>query len=340
MNIVFFLADLYGGGAEKSTLMIINHLSQKYDVTLILVRKSGKFLKDIDQRVTLIILESKSVYKSFISLYKALRVLHPDILISSLDTANLLATVVSKILGIKNITIVHGVISFKYSNKKVMKFLIKGLRYSTLTVAVSKAVQSDLKKYSITSKVLYNPISIGNSYSKKEKIVLSVGRLEKVKNYKLLIDAFHLLNLADYSLVILGEGSLKDELQNYINSKNISNVFLLGFMNPNKFYEKATLFVSSSLSESFGNVIVEALSYGINIVATQTEGAEEILAYGKYGTLVSMNDKIALASAIMKRIKNPIDKDILKTRAETFGTIRTLQKYEEMIEEIVYVNNN
>ncbi len=340
MKVVFFLADLYGGGAEKVSLTIINQLAFKNDVTLILVRENGAFFKDINSQVSVIVLNSGSVYKSFFALYSELKIIQPDILISSLDSANLLATFVSKCLKIKNITIIHGIVSFKYKNNRLMKFLIKGLCYSTLNIAVSKGVKEDLKKFSITSKVIFNPTIIKTHSSKKEKLVLAVGRLETVKNYKILIDAFNLAQLKEYHLIILGDGSLRNELQYYIDKNKIINIELLGFVNPHEFYKKATLLVSSSKSESFGNVVVEALSYGVNIVATKTVGSEEILEYGKYGTLVPIDNIELLAKAIEKKILNPLEETFLKARAREFEVNKIMNNYEKTIEELVNVDFN
>jgi len=340
MKIAFFLADLYGGGAEKTTLLLINALAKQHQVALFIVREEGAFIKEISTEVSVYILGTRSVYRSFFALYRALWDYQPDILISSLDTPNLLATLVSKVSSFKNITIVHGIVSFKYRQQYSMRILIRLLRYSTLTIAVSKGVQSDLKKFSIPSKVIYNPFVLSGSVSRREKVILAVGRLEQVKNHKMLIEAFSLAKLEGYSLYILGEGSLYQELLDYIEQKRIQNVYLPGFQNPEDFYMKASLLVSSSLSESFGNVLVEALGYGINIVATQTVGSKEILEEGKFGTLVPCHEVHSLAKAIKERLDKPLDVQILQNRAHDFSIDHIVSCYEKTIYEVCNVSIN
>ena len=92
MRIAFFIPNMYGGGAEKTTLILMNELVKYYEVYLILVSKTGIYIKEIDSNIKVIELKTSSVYKSFFSLYSHLNYIKPKVIISSLDTANILST--------------------------------------------------------------------------------------------------------------------------------------------------------------------------------------------------------------------------------------------------------
>ena len=90
---------------------------------------------------------------------------------------------------------------------------------------------------------------------KTENLIINVGRLKEVKNQRLLIDAMKIVveRVKDAVLLIIGEGSLFSELQDYINKNNLTNhVKLLGFFdNPYPIIKKGKLFCLSSISEGF-----------------------------------------------------------------------------------------
>jgi glycosyltransferase involved in cell wall biosynthesis len=66
------------------------------------------------------------------------------------------------------------------------------------------------------------------------------------------------------------------------------------------------VFVLSSAWEGLGNVLVEAMAVGTPVVSTNCEsGPAEVLAQGKYGTLVPVGDSKAIANAIIKVLANP-----------------------------------
>jgi len=338
MKIAFFLPDLYGGGAERVMVLLANELSKKHKVYLILVRKFGDLFALVDDRVEIVILNQKSVYRSLFGFYKVLKKIKPDIVISALDTANFLNIVVTKLLKIKNIITVHNFLSKKYENNIIMKLLIKFFKYADKVISVSYGVQKDLLKYNIKSDVIYNPVLEKLHFSRKDKIIVSIGRLERVKGFKILIDAFNKLDKKEYKLYILGQGSLEKELKEY--AKNNKNIIFTGFTNPDKYLKKASLFVSSSFSESFGLTIVESLGYGVDVVATCTDGAREILENGKYGLLVPVGNSQALYKAIKWRLKNLNDQEYLHQRAEDFLISKITAEYEKKIIEVLNDNFN
>jgi len=92
------------------------------------------------------------------------------------------------------------------------------------------------------------------------------------------------------------------------------------------------LFVLSSDHEGFGNVIVEALSFGLPVVSTDCpSGPAEILENGRYGRLVPVGDATALAAAMDAALAAPVDFDALVRRAADFAPEIAARKYLELL---------
>ena len=90
---------------------------------------------------------------------------------------------------------------------------------------------------------------------------------------------------------------MRNELEKLTKRLNLQNhITFHGHQNNvNYFYEKADIFVLSSIYEGFGNVLVEALNYGLKIISTDCpNGPSEILNSPKYGLLIPSNNKFAL----------------------------------------------
>ncbi|MBB1628815.1 glycosyltransferase [Achromobacter sp. UMC71] len=133
--------------------------------------------------------------------------------------------------------------------------------------------------------------------------VVAVGRLEAVKDYATLIDAAALLDDPGIHFTILGEGSEHAALQKRIDARaSRSPVTLAGHIdNPFPVIAGAGAFALTSLRESFGNVLVEALCLGVPVISTDCpHGPAEILDSGRYGLLVPVGDAAALAAAVRR----------------------------------------
>ncbi|MGH8815209.1 MAG: glycosyltransferase, partial [Achromobacter pestifer] len=133
--------------------------------------------------------------------------------------------------------------------------------------------------------------------------VVAVGRLEAVKDYATLVDAAALLDDPGIAFTILGEGSEHAALQKRIDERaSRTSVTLAGHIdNPFPVIAGAGAFVLTSIRESFGNVLVEALCLGVPVISTDCpHGPAEILDAGRYGLLVPVGDAAALADAVRR----------------------------------------
>lgn len=114
-------------------------------------------------------------------------------------------------------------------------------------------------------------------------------------------------------------------------------VSLPGFVdNPYKYISKAKVFVLSSIWEGFGNVVVEALACGVNVVSTDCpSGPSEILDDGRYGILVPMKDPAKMASAIGESFSKEPDRAKLIERAREFEVSKVCDKYNSVFKELI-----
>jgi GalNAc-alpha-(1->4)-GalNAc-alpha-(1->3)-diNAcBac-PP-undecaprenol alpha-1,4-N-acetyl-D-galactosaminyltransferase len=123
-------------------------------------------------------------------------------------------------------------------------------------------------------KVIGNPVRLNSEYNnERQNIILSIGRLIKTKHHDRLIRMFSKLDAPDWKLIIIGADALKEnnlvQLQKLIKDLNLNDrVILTGeIKNVNEYYYKSKIFAFTSSSEGFPNVIAEALSAGLPVVA-------------------------------------------------------------------------
>ncbi len=191
--------------------------------------------------------------------------------------------------------------------------------------------------------VRYNPIDVnGILTSSKEKceyikdisrmLIVSVGRLHATKNYKTLLEACSLIkDKAQFNLWIIGDGQQKEELEEYIRKNNLTNVRLLGYhANPYPLLKQGDLYVSTSITESYGLAVQEALILGIPVVAVKNSGIIESLDT-EFGVLVD-NSAEEISREILHLIDNP---DVLSKYRESIRKNYPINSlYEDRMEKI------
>lgn len=163
-------------------------------------------------------------------------------------------------------------------------------------------------------------------------VILAAGRLHHVKGFDDLLDAFaRLRERVDARLLILGEGKDRPALEARVAALGLGAHVQLPGRVPTlaPWMARADLFVLSSRREGLPAVLIEALSVGMNVVATRCpSGPEEILADGRWGRLVPVNDVAALAEAMAQALQHPpADRDALRARAAEFSLERALERY-------------
>lgn len=137
----------------------------------------------------------------------------------------------------------------------------------------------------------------------KRNKIIAVGRLEGVKQFGKLIDAWNLIRdeMKGYRLEIFGEGPLKEDLQNKINGYQLNHqVILMGSEKDiAKIYGDAQFLVSTSSYEGLPMVFLEAMNFSLPIISFDFKtGPKDLIDDGKTGLIVPKSDLATLAEKI------------------------------------------
>lgn len=164
------------------------------------------------------------------------------------------------------------------------------------------------------TEVIFNPSFITQEmigkalHASKQKLIVSVGRLSKAKNQKLLLEAFRRVHdcKPDYKLVIYGEGEERCALEEQIKELSLENVVQLpgSRKNVHSLILHAELFVMSSKYEGMPNALIEAMCLGLPCISTRVSGATELIYHSINGMLVTNNDCDALTNAMLYMLNN------------------------------------
>lgn len=356
---------LKGGGVENVLNNIVKKLIQeKYEIFLMIPNCNQKdIMQEFGESVThyppmrKLKNEKKFTWRWFWDrglyiiqhqFYKIIFAFHDfDVAIALKEGPTMIE--ISKLHAKKKIAWVHVDYQYMHWTKSCYKSLEsekKCMQKFEKVVCVSEAAkQSVIKTIGNPGNlcVRYNPINISDIYKNAEmqctenKVInhilfVTVGRLSPEKNYQLLLDVCEELEKKyTFSLWIIGDGPLKEELKNKIEKCNIKSVKLLGMQkNPYPFIKMADIFVSSAKCESFGIAIQEALVLGKPIVAVKCPAVEETLN-SKFGILVN-NDRDALYAAMEQMIMDEELRNKIENNIKKFYEIEEL--YEKRLNDI------
>lgn len=155
------------------------------------------------------------------------------------------------------------------------------------------------------------------------KIVLFVSRLVKEKEPKTLIRLYRLLaeRRTDISMVIVGDGPARQELQ-----QNMPNAIFTGKLvgeDLSRAYASSDVFVFPSTTETFGNVILEAMASGLPVVAADKGGPSDILRTGETGFLVKPQMEEEFYDRIVQLADQPALYDEIREAAVSYAKSQT-----------------
>jgi glycosyltransferase involved in cell wall biosynthesis len=148
-------------------------------------------------------------------------------------------------------------------------------------------------------------------------ILVAAGRLVKQKDFPTLVDAFAILDHPTARLVIIGSGPQEAAIRARIAAQDLNErVDLVGYVpDIREWLDRARLFVLPSIHEGYGAVIIEALSAGRQVIATDcTPAARELLGSTLTGRVVPINDPAALAAAMAAALESPAPDPVILAR--------------------------
>ncbi|MCX5642296.1 MAG: glycosyltransferase, partial [Candidatus Omnitrophica bacterium] len=175
-------------------------------------------------------------------------------------------------------------------------------------------------------------------FSGEALLIGSAGNLRPPKGYQYLLPAFRevALKYPEAKLLIAGEGPLRKTLERFSRRLGISRkVFFLGFQkNLSAFYSGLDLFVMPSLWEGMPVALLEALSYGLPVVATAVSGIPEVMSDGCEGFLVAPANPQQIAVGLMELSGNPQKRLEMGNR----GRLRAEHEYSQEKMVLAYAN--
>lgn len=306
-NVVFFIQNFSrAGGSERAVSLIANYLAEKqYNISILSICGNNTCYFKVNKNIQIYTLLEKNqvdnrrefldIYFALIHFYK----LHSfDVCIDVFASLSIYTNLIKRFFKMKNITWEH----YNYFNNmgfnKIGRwFAIKfSDRIITLTATDRDNYlnnNKDLKAEKIS--YIYNPSPFQNaSVNVKEKLVIAVGRLEKLKGFDQMLDIWGRLAplYPEWKLQIIGEGEERDNLQSIIDEKALVSAELLGKRsNMEDFYQKAAILVSTSEREGLPMTMIEAQSFGVPIVSFDYEtGPKDIITPGVDGIIIAQGD--------------------------------------------------
>jgi glycosyltransferase involved in cell wall biosynthesis len=328
-HLAIYLPSLKGGGAERAMLNLAHGFSERgCIVDLVLAQEQGPYLSEVRESIRIVNLKASRTLRSLPNLARYLRRKRPQVLLSALDYANVVALWARRLAGVpvqvmvnEQNTISRSAFNSARRRQRLVPYLAKRFYpWADFIVGNSQGVADDLSQLtgipSEQIEILYNPVVTQDLREKAQAslhhpwfendhqlpVVLAVGRLTKQKDFPTLIQAFAQVRKSRQArLLILGEGPDREALEALVKRLGLENdVAMPGFVdNPYTYMSQASVFVLSSLWEGLPTVLIEALYCGRPIIATDCpSGPREILADGQYGRLIPLADITALARAM------------------------------------------
>lgn len=339
MKITFVTSTLTSGGSERVMSILANELANRgHDVSIILLR-APKVFYPIDDAVKLYFAQdfSKNIMGKALWLRKHIKKERPDVVIPFMTSVY--CVTIFALLGVGVPIISSERIDPRFSNRmrKVMRWVF--LRFTTHLVVQTQAIkayysQSIQRRTSIipnpiTEKVFEQPTNVN-----KKRRIISVGRLYDQKNQKMMISAFSQIanQYPDYTMVIYGEGPLRQELEDYIKSLGMEYKVLLPGRTDNIVEElyNSEIFCLSSDYEGMSNALLEAVCVGMPVISTRVSGVDDILINGENGLVVEVGDVDGLVVAFQTLLN---DKELCGKFSKYNKQISVNYKIEKIVDD-------
>ncbi|MCH6199264.1 glycosyltransferase [Aquiflexum sp. LQ15W] len=318
-EVVIISNTLLRGGAEKQCILLSNFLATEYNVKLIIYygeQIDQVFLDLIDSRSIEIVFLKGNFIKKVFTIFKTIDKTRTFALISFLLTSNFLVGILGTLLNIKNR--IGGIRTDSIKGWKWYFQLTIHKYFTTHTVFNNHSAFNDFTKKGFRvekSSVIYNGVEKRNFYLPKEFInekvtIISVSRFVKEKDIFTALEAVFLIKKRmgnkSFRYQLIGYGELEKEIASKINELDLSGEVSL-IVNPhdiNYYYQTADIFLSSSINEGLSNTILEAMNFGLPIIATNVGDNRKIINNERNGFICNSGDYEAICDSICFLIEN------------------------------------
>jgi glycosyltransferase involved in cell wall biosynthesis len=302
---------------------------------------------------------------AFWRLARLIKQTQPNLIHSALWAANIVGRVMAKYFALPIICDVHGN-SFdegklrNWFDRKTVGFATKIVAVSSSTheayctniIAATKNTQLTNNLITINNGIDYQATRLRAQQYQHTRIQLglhdddfvvgTIGRLEPIKSYDVLIKAFTYITAPNVKLVIVGGGSQEQALKHLCTELGITtNVLFMGYRtDATSFYPLFDCFVLSSQSEGLSIALLEALCFGLPIITTNQTSQHDVIEHNVHGLMVPPNNPQALAHAIKCLFENKEQRvamcqACLHLVQHKFSLTSTINAYHEVYRNVV-----
>lgn len=356
-KILFSAYSLDVGGIETALVTLLKYLVKEYEITLVLEKKQGIFLKDLPKEIKIITYSPSTIkfmpIRKVINLFKQLkfkiRYKNKFDFAADFATYSMPASFTARVASKNNAIWIHNnymnfydddIIKYgKFFKSLKIENFKKIVFVSDLDKKVFIAQFPELTKNTVVCNNLIDfekiqKLSNEEIEEKRESIptFINVGRHdEKQKKISRIIDATEKLNKQGYKfkVILVGKGTATKQYEQVIKEKGLDNIKMLGAKkNPYPYFKISDAFLLSSQFEGYPVVFVESQILGLPIITTDVSDSKKDIQ-GKYGLVVENSEK-----GVYKGMKEFLDKGIktLKFDPEKFN--------EDIIEKIRSIIND
>lgn len=304
MKILIIVPSLGNGGAERiATQLAIQQHKEGNQVTVLSYYTDYSFsnCSQLTKANVKIIYLDKKVGID-ISLFKKVKEIvkieNPDIIQTHLDVLLYLLPVRKQLI----FHTIHSVASYEATGlQKIVRIVAFKIK-RVVPVAIGNTIRKSISEYYRIKEnnipVIYNGSALSVDYTckypKDTTIFCLTGSLAKVKNHKLALQAFSKIKEKGYSfkVFILGDGDLKNELEEMSKCLELSNnVEFLGYKsNVGEYLAQSDIYICCSRIEGISIAIIEAMHYGLPVIASNVGGNPDLVINGYNGLLFTDND--------------------------------------------------
>jgi len=356
-RIACFFSTSGHSGVDRAAGHLIPALARRgYAVDLLKVRLHGPNLPEMPAGVRVIDLGSRHTYACLPAVAAYLRRERPAVLLSDKDRVNrtalfarTLARVPTRLVFSSGTTISIDLTTRGPLERWVQRNSMGRLYpFADKVIVTSSGVADDMAAYTGLARnlirVVPSPVVpealFGTAPPRPDHpwlsdpaapLILSVGELCHRKGFDTLLRAFARVRAQrPCRLMILGRGGAREALLALAAELGVADAFALpGYCtDPYAYMAHADLFAFTSRWEGLGFVLIEALAVGTPVVSTDCpSGPREILADGRYGPLVPVDDAAALAAALLATLDHPLPPARLREAARPYGIEASTDAY-------------
>lgn len=360
-RLAVFLATSGHSGVDRiMSILLPSIASRGIKVDLLRVRGKGPHLEPDKDNLNVVELGASHSFTSLPALVNYLKKTQPDALLSDKDRVNQVALIARCFARVKTRVVVRfgQTVTRMLETRDILDRSVHHIsmrylyRFADAIISPSEGAAQDMANFARLPRervtVIPNPIDrdrlcrlaeepIDHPWFQNDDIpvVIGLGELTQRKGFDTLIRAFSILRQERAArLVIIGRGTGMPELEKLAQEMDlVDDVQFLGFIaNPFPYLGKAGLFVQASRYEGFGMALLEALSLGIRVVATDCpSGPREILRDGLFGKLVPVGNVAAMADAMEQSLDSSPDPSLAMEAITPYTLDRITDMYLETL---------